>query len=203
MRRKVRILVATGNPGKVREFEALLPGRELVGLKEASEELGRELVMPEETGTCYEENARLKALSLCRASGLPTVADDSGLEVAALDGRPGLHSSRYANSDGERIERLLAELAAFAGAVDRSARFVCVTAFAFPGSEVECFFGECPGRIVDERAGASGFGFDPVFFLPDRGCTMAEVGEAIKNEISHRGRAFAQLRDWLERLESA
>lgn len=199
----MRILVATGNPGKVREFEALLPGHELVGLKQAAAELGRPLAMPEETGTTYEENARLKAESLCRASGLPAVADDSGLEVAALDGRPGLHSSRYADSDDGRITRLLAELAALEGPVDRAARFVCVAAFAFPGEAARCFHGACPGRIVDERSGTSGFGFDPVFFLPDRGCTMAEVGEEVKNEISHRGRAFAGLRDWLGRREGA
>jgi XTP/dITP diphosphohydrolase len=146
--------------------------------------------MPEETGNTYLENSVIKAVSIARATGMITIADDSGLEVAALDGRPGLYSSRYGNSDDERIERLLSELA---GHTPSPAKFVCVATVARPDGFSESFEGFISGEIVDSRSGSFGFGFDPVFMVNDYGCTMAELTSQIKNRISHRAVAFKKL----------
>ena len=179
------LVIASGNPGKVREFGHLLADLNLA-IRPQPE--GLEV---EETGTTFAENARLKAAAVARATGCWALADDSGLSVAALGGVPGVHSARYANSDAERITRLLRELA---GASDRSARFTAALAVADPSGcirlEVE---GICPGVILEELRGEGGFGYDPVFLVPETGLTYAEMDKDLKGRIGHRGRAFALL----------
>ena len=194
----MRLLVATTNPGKVREYQQLLSGLacELVGLSEL--EITQEVA---ETGSTYEENALLKAREYAVLSGLLTLADDSGLEVDALGGRPGVHSARYAPDSPARIQRLLAELQNVP--VDqRSARFQCVIALAWPDGRTKTTSGSCEGWIAAEARGANGFGFDPVFHIPERGMTMAELPEDVKNQISHRAHAAQKMRPVLERILS-
>jgi XTP/dITP diphosphohydrolase len=186
----MRMLIATNNPGKVREYDDLLRGLglELCGLADMG--LERQV---DETGHTFDENARLKAQAYCQASHLLTLADDSGLEVAMLDGAPGVHSARYAGqgaSDADRIRKLLAALDGVPW-VNRAARFRCVIALAWPDGRLETFEGQCTGVIALEPKGTNGFGFDPVFYLPELNCTMAELPMDVKNRISHRARAAA------------
>jgi XTP/dITP diphosphohydrolase len=185
-----RVVVATRNPGKLREFQALLgrAGWRVEGLPPAngSEE-------PQETGASYAENARIKALHASRSTPLPVLADDSGLEVEALAGRPGVRSARYAGpdaSDGDNRALLLAELR---GAPARDARFVCALALARSGAVLHETEGECRGVIVEEPRGVGGFGYDPLFLVPDLGLTFAELAPDAKNRISHRARAVDAL----------
>jgi XTP/dITP diphosphohydrolase len=157
--------------------------------------------MPAE-GDDYAANARAKALAVARAVGGPALADDSGLEVAALDGRPGPRSARYGGpglDDAGRVARLLAELAA-SGSRDRRARFVCVAALALPDGTVETSRGECAGRMLAAPRGRGGFGYDPVFAPEGETRTLAELGEDEKNRLSHRARAVASLEPALRRL---
>lgn len=189
------LVIASGNAGKVREFSHLLAG---LGLEIRPQPEGLEV---EETGTTFAENARLKAEAVARATGCWALADDSGLSVSALGGAPGVHSARYADSDASRIERLLRELAAAnaealarGAAADRSARFTAALAVANPNGEVVLEVeGVCPGTILEERRGAGGFGYDPVFLVPELGLTFAEMDKASKSRVGHRGRAFAAL----------
>ena len=196
------LVIASGNAGKVREFAALLAG---LGLEIRPQPEGLEV---EETGLTFGENARLKAIAVARATGCWALADDSGLAVDALDGAPGVHSARYAASDPERIARLLAELAAANGqraaaglAPQRSARFTAALALADPSGnlrlEVE---GHCPGEILETPRGSGGFGYDPVFLVPETGLSFAEMDIATKARIGHRGRAFALLEPGLREL---
>jgi XTP/dITP diphosphohydrolase len=195
------VVLATSNPGKLLEFRAILGD-----LSVALRALGAfpEVELPEE-GDDYEENAAAKARAIAEAVGRPALADDSGIEVAALGGRPGPRSSRFGAphlDDAGRVEKLLAELAA-SGQVDRSARFVCVAALAFPGGEVITARGECPGRILDAPRGRSGFGYDPIFEVEVGGRSMAELPPTEKNRISHRARALHALREVIrERIAS-
>ncbi len=187
-----KLLIATRNRGKwaeIRELLADLPV-ELVGLDDFPQ-----LPEIEESGTTFEENALLKARSFHERTGLLTVAEDSGLEVEALGGAPGLFSARYGRSDAERIARLLAELRDVP-TKRRTARFICVAALVGPGLE-RTFVGEVRGRIRSEPSGSNGFGFDPVFEYPPLGKTFAELTRAEKSAVSHRGQAFRQLRDFL------
>jgi len=188
-----RLLVATTNPGKIAEYRALLKSVPLdrVGLREAGINLDIE-----EAGSTFEENALVKGRTCAQASGLLTLADDSGLCVDALGGAPGVFSARYARSDRARIERLLGEMQGVPEH-QRSARFVCVIALASPDGEARTFEGVCEGRIAHQPSGVNGFGFDPVFNLPDYSHTMAELPLSVKNRISHRARAAAQARAWL------
>ena len=182
------LLIATGNPGKVREYQELFDQLPVRCLSPA--DLGVHLDI-EEHGTSYRENARLKAVPFAEAAGCATLADDSGLEVDALDGRPGIHSARYGGpglEDAGRNRLLLQELAGVPWQA-RTARFRCVIALARPDGLVEITEGLCEGRIALEAAGTGGFGYDPIFFLPEFGCTMAQLPEGIKNTISHRARA--------------
>ena len=186
-----RLLIATGNQGKFAEFQVLLAGipYELVSLRD----MGITQTV-EETGSTYQENARLKAEAYARASGLPTLADDSGIEVEALGNEPGVYSARYGGedlTDMQRVELLLRNLAAVPGA-PRTARFVCVIAIAWPGRETQFARGECPGAVASAPRGENGFGYDPIFLLPDLDKTMAELPAAQKNVLSHRGRAAQQ-----------
>ncbi|HIQ05645.1 MAG TPA: RdgB/HAM1 family non-canonical purine NTP pyrophosphatase, partial [Anaerolineae bacterium] len=155
-----------------------------------------------ETGSTFEENAVQKALAYARASGLWTWADDSGLEVDALGGAPGIHSSRYAGPGAGDEDRYRKLLQALDGVPPdrRTARFRCVVAIATPEGEVYTTYGSCEGVIADSPRGQHGFGYDPVFFLPDMGKTMAELSPEKKNEISHRGRAARAAKVVLQNL---
>jgi XTP/dITP diphosphohydrolase len=188
-----RIVIATNNRGKLREFQELLAesGFELV----TPSDLGLEWEV-EETGSTFEENATLKALDAARATGMLAFADDSGLEVDYLDGRPGIFSARYAGGDridGSLDERQQCEmvLREMQGVPDerRTARFRCVIAIATPEGEVHTVDGVFEGRIAREIRGENGFGYDPIFLLPGRGVTSAELPPDEKNAISHRGQA--------------
>jgi XTP/dITP diphosphohydrolase len=196
------LVIASGNAGKLREFSALLA--ELPWLVRPQPE-GLEV---EETGATFAENARIKAQAVARHTGCWALADDSGLAVDALGGAPGVYSARYASNDAERIARLLAELAAanaarqVAGlAVDRGARFIAALAVADPSGairlEVE---GHCPGLILEQPRGEGGFGYDPVFLVPELGLSFAEMDRDTKGRIGHRGRAFALLEPQLRGL---
>ncbi len=193
----MRLLVATNNPGKVQEYTDLLDGLglELLGLADVG--LGNDV---DETGQTFVENAQLKAHAYCQASRLLTLADDSGLEVEALGGAPGIHSARYAGpmaSDADRIRKLLTALCSVPEE-QRAARFRCVIALAWPDGRLETFEGQCKGVIAFEPKGTNGFGFDPIFYLPELGCTMAELPQDVKNRISHRARAAALARKRLK-----
>ncbi len=185
------IVVATRNPGKLREFRALLSstGWRVLGVSDLP--IDRD---PEETGASFAENARIKALFYSEEAELPVLADDSGLEVTALGGRPGLHSARYAGpeaSDAERIKKLTAELEKVGGT--REARFVCRLALAQSGRLLAEAEGECRGLIAQEPRGSNGFGYDPIFFFPELGRTYAELSESEKNNYSHRAHAVRSL----------
>ncbi len=184
--------IASQNAGKITEIRNRLDtaatGWTIAGVPPGEPE-------PEETGETFEENAGVKALEYNRRWGGPftwTLADDSGLEVDALGGRPGVFSSRYAPTDPERIARLLGELQNTPDA-ERTARFVCALALVHQGNVVWQGRGTVEGVIAREPKGTHGFGYDPVFFLPGYGRTMAELDTVTKNGISHRGRALAQL----------
>lgn len=189
---RTTLVIASGNAGKIREFGQLLAP---LGLTIEPMPAGLEI---EETGTTFTANARLKAAAVAQATGHWALADDSGLSVTALGGAPGVQSARYAASDAARIARLLRELA---GAVDRSARFSAALAVAAPDGtvaiEVE---GHCPGLILEAPRGEGGFGYDPVFFVPEAGLTFAEMDKALKGRLGHRGRAFSLLAPKLEQL---
>jgi XTP/dITP diphosphohydrolase len=191
------VVLATRNPGKAREFRALLSAGGLTVFDLAA--AGVPAAEIEETGATFAENARLKALAVSRTIDLPVLADDSGLEVAALGGRPGVHSARYAGAgatDRDRIEKLLAELGP---APDRSARFVCALALAQGGAVVAEVEGECRGEIARRPQGSGGFGYDPLFRIPELGRTFAELTAEEKNRWSHRERAVRLLRERLSR----
>jgi len=194
----LKFLIATNNPGKVKEFRAILD-REAIPFC-TPREVGVDLEV-EETGQTYAENAQLKAVAFARASGRIALADDSGLEVEALEGRPGVYSARYAGSgksDADRRAKLLLELAPFPA--PRNACFRCVIAVAHPTGEVRLFAGDCPGEIIHEERGAGGFGYDPLFYMPEHARTMAELPEALKNQISHRARALQAAVPYLREL---
>ena len=191
----MKLLVATTNAGKVREIAGILEGLplELVTL-----EAFPALAEPEETGSTFAENARLKALYYHHATGLPSVADDSGLEIAALDNAPGVHSARWEGSDYAVKFRKIYELLDARGARGSAARFVCRLALADKGRIVFEAEGVIEGRIADEPRGEHGFGYDPIFFYPPLGRTSAELELHEKAEVSHRGKAFRKLRRYLE-----
>jgi len=198
----VKLLVATNNPGKVREYAELLadlPGPVSFTLP-AQEGLTLEV---EETGETFEENACLKAQAFARASGLLTLADDSGLEVDALDGAPGVRSARYAGpgaSDADRYRKLLCALDGVPQG-QRSARFRCVVAVGLPGGTLYTAEGFCEGAIGFSPKGGHGFGYDPVFVVDGYwGQTMAELPPDVKNQISHRARALQAIRPALAQL---
>lgn len=191
-----RLLIATGNPGKLKEYREIF--KELPLTVTSPPEEGISLFV-EECGRSYTENAILKAKAYARASGLLTLADDSGLEVEALGGAPGIFSSRYGGkaSDEDRY-RLLLDRMKDIPQEKRQARFVCFAALATPQGEVEIAEGSCPGVIAFAPRGKHGFGYDPVFYLPEQGCTMAELEPEAKNRISHRARAAFKIKKVLE-----
>lgn len=198
----MELLVATLNEGKLREIEKELamPGLELVSLEKTS---GFE--PPRETGDTFEQNALLKARALSDASEKAAIADDSGLVVDALGGRPGIHSSRFAGPEcdsEENIDLLLREMKGLRGE-ERDARFVCIVALISPMREPAFARGECDGRILEERRGSGGFGYDPVFLPEGFDRSMAQLSVDEKNAISHRGKALRAIKPMVERLMRA
>ena len=189
------LLVATTNPGKLREIHDLLQGvpydvRSLAGLPAVAE--------PDETEPTFEGNARLKAIHYARATGLLAVADDSGLEIDALDRRPGVRSARYPGATyPERFANIWREMAA-SGRVERTARFVCAVALASPDGGIRFETrGVVEGEILPEARGSEGFGYDPIFYSPELGKGLGEASMAEKRRVSHRGRAFTALAAFL------
>jgi XTP/dITP diphosphohydrolase len=186
-----KLLIATNNPGKVREYEELLAGLPVEIIFPAQGDLDMEV---EESGETFEANARIKALAYAQASGLLTLADDSGLEVDALGGAPGVHSARYAGPGADDVTRYrkLLEALSDVPAGRRSARFRCVVVLAQPDGTVHTAEGTCEGQIGFEPRGEHGFGYDPIFLVDGAsGQTMAELLPDVKNRISHRARAVA------------
>ena len=186
------IVVATANKHKVDEYKKLLGDIE-VDLKSLADFPGFPDV--EENGTTFTENASIKAVAASKYCDAPAFADDSGLEVFALNGEPGIYSARYAPTDKERIAKLLKNLE---GKEDRRARFVCVIAIAFNGEVIETFEGEIRGTIGFEPKGDNGFGYDPVFIPEGETRTFAELSSAEKNSISHRANAFRKAAEFVE-----
>jgi XTP/dITP diphosphohydrolase len=194
----LRIVLVTKNRGKLREIKECLRGldAELLSLEDFPE-----ITLPPEGGRSFTENAKLKARFVSLKTGLAAIADDSGLSVGFLGGRPGVLSARYAGkntSDRENREKLLKELKGVP-MEKRKARFRCVIAFCEPSGKVHTFTGEAAGLITERPKGAAGFGYDPVFFVPSIAKTFAELRPAEKNRISHRGRALKKFRDYLLR----
>ena len=187
------LVLGTGNPGKLREMQQYF---------DASSNWTLELKPPEidvdETGTTFLENACLKASETAIATGKWAIADDSGLAVDALDGAPGIFSARYGVDDADRSSRLLRELG---DSTNRSAQFVCAIAVANPAGEIVIQnVGICPGEILGEIQGDGGFGYDPVFFVPEAGMTYAQMPDDLKRRLSHRGRAFEVVMPQLEKI---
>ena len=186
------LLIATRNPGKLREYRQLLAELPLELISLVGAEVRENIA---ETGQSYLENAIGKARGYANLSGLPTLADDSGLEVDALDGRPGIESARFGGpgmSDAQRADLLLKHMQGVPGP-ERTARFRCIIALATPGGEMATAEGECAGLIALAPAGEGGFGYDPVFYLPQFRCTMAQLSPEVKNRISHRAAASRRI----------
>ena len=192
----MQYIVATHNPKKLIEISRILEPLGIDGVTDKT--LGISLTEVEETGTTFEENAYLKAASACKESGLPAIADDSGLMVDALDGAPGVYSARYAGegaTDAQLVEKILHELSGLKKE-DRTAKFVSVVCCVFPNGDVLTARGECPGWIGFEPLGDGGFGYDPVFVV-EGGKTYAELSAEEKDAISHRGNAMRLFREKL------
>lgn len=190
----MRLLVATTNPGKLREIAGILQSLP-VNLVSLDDFPG--LAEPEETGATFAENARLKALYYHQATALPSVADDSGLEIEALGGAPGIHSARWEGSDYAVKFRKIYERLDTRHARGSTARFVCRLALADAGRIVFESEGVIEGRIADQPRGDKGFGYDPIFFYPPLRRTTAELDRDLKATVSHRGKAFAALAGYL------
>ena len=192
----MKFILATHNPGKLREMSDILS------------HLGVEVVSPadmgitvevEETGTTFAENAMLKAKAICAASGLPAIADDSGLCVDALNGGPGVYSARYGGEGLDDRGRYMLLLSSLRGQTTRAAHFACAIACAFPDGKTLTAEGRCDGAIAFAPLGEGGFGYDPVFLVPEKGKTFGQLTAEEKSAISHRGRA---LRDFSAKLET-
>jgi len=190
------LVVATRNAGKLKEIRRLLEDRNV-------NVLGMELFpdAPDvvEDGETFAANAAKKAEQIAAFTGKPCLADDSGLVVKALDGRPGVHSARYSGenaTDQTNNRKLLQEMSAVPED-ERQAAFCCVMALSLPDKETRLFEGKIEGRLLQQEQGSGGFGYDPLFWLPEYGCTMAELSLDIKNSISHRGQALRQVVDFL------
>ena len=193
------LLLATTNPGKIREYRLLLAGLDYQ-IVTLSEQGITEVIT--EQGESYEQNAGIKAAAYAKLSRLITLADDSGIEVDALNGKPGVHSARFAGekaTDADRVVKLLAMLSGVPPD-KRTAHFKCVIAIATPEGKLDVCQGECHGIIAPEAKGENGFGYDPIFYLPGLGKTMAELPPRLKNRLSHRGKAARKARKILARL---
>ncbi|MCG7346410.1 XTP/dITP diphosphatase [Sporosarcina sp. ACRSL] len=194
-----KLMIATNNKGKAKDFETLFSpyGFEVQTLNDLDQDID-----VEETGVTFEENAVLKAEEVSKLLGIIVIADDSGLEIDKLKGAPGVYSARYAGeqkNDEANIDKVLSELQGVPQQ-ERTARFRCVLAVAGPGVETVTFSGSCEGLILEERRGTNGFGYDPIFYVPEKGRAMAELSPEEKGEISHRGAALRQLKEQLPRL---
>ena len=196
-----KLLLASSNPGKMREYRLLLDnlGYQIVTL---SDQRIRKIAT--EQGDSYEQNAQIKATTYAELSQLITLADDSGLEVDALHGKPGVHSARFAGEDATDADRVTKLLAMMDGIPwdKRTANFKCVIAIATPEGELELCQGKCPGIISFKVRGKNGFGYDPIFYLPELDKTMAELPLELKNQLSHRGQAARKARKILKQLYS-
>lgn len=198
----MQLVLATANEGKFREIASILSDLRISFLSVAS--LGG-YIPPIESGATYAENAATKAKATAELSGNWALADDSGLEVGALGGQPGVHSNRYLSltaTDRERNQRIL-ELLEGIPPTRRGACFQCMVAVAGPGGELTLFHGSCQGIIAEVPSGNSGFGYDPIFIVPDLGVTMASLPPGVKNRISHRARALEKTKPLLQRLSLA
>lgn len=186
----MKIVLASNNQKKRKEMGDILVG---LGVEVLSMDQAGIASEPEETGTTFEENALIKARAACKAAGMPALADDSGIAVDALGGAPGVHSARYCpGSDWDRLEFLLANMAQVPQP-ERGCQFVSAVACVFPdGRELVCR-GECPGVLLTQPVGKGGFGYDPIFYLPEYQMTFGEMPQEEKNCISHRARAMAAL----------
>lgn len=192
----MKAVLASHNKKKIREMREILAqlGVEVVSQADVGVDLE-----PEETGTTFEENARIKARAVMEATGLPAIADDSGLVVDALDGAPGVYSARYGGeglSDADRWRLLLKNME---GKTDRACRFVCVICCVLSDGQEVMSRGEVHGVVAQGPDGDGGFGYDPIFYLPEKGCTMARLTAEEKNGISHRGSALRAFREEWER----
>lgn len=201
----MKILIATGNPHKFKELSAILPKKQNSGEKIEYVSLAdfKGLNLPPETGSTLEENAAIKAVYASKQTGLPAVADDTGLEVAPLDGRPGVHTARYAGEHADTDEnnrKLLAELDGLL-LHQRKATFHTVACLALPSGQYLSFDGRLDGYIGFGYRGENGFGYDPLFIVKDTTQTLAELTEKEKNKISHRAKAFGQLSEKLKILK--
>lgn len=187
------IVIASNNKGKINDFRVIFPDYNVIGISELIEDFD-----VEETGDTFEENARLKSEAAAVALNKRVIADDSGLEVFALNGEPGIYSARYAGEtkdDNANIEKLLTQLG---DETDRSAQFVCVISMSAPGEDTVQFKGTVQGEITLNKIGEHGFGYDPIFFVEDKNKTMAQLTAEEKGQISHRGKAIEQLQEYLE-----
>jgi len=194
----VRLLVATTNANKIREIRALLDG---AGVDLVTLEAWPRIPAPEETGSTFDENARQKALYYAAATGELTVAEDSGLEIDALGGAPGVESARFGGAALPYADKfaLIYERLRAAGRVDSSARFVCALALVRDGRVEFHTRGTVEGRIASAPSGTNGFGYDPIFLYPPYGCTLAQATAEQKAAVSHRGQAFRELRSYLQK----
>jgi XTP/dITP diphosphohydrolase len=192
-----KLVLASGNQGKLREFSQLFADKNIQVIPQNE----FDIIEAEETGLSFVENAILKARNACKFSGLPALADDSGLEVDALQGAPGIYSARYAGSDASDKENYLKLLGALKDVPEekRSARFQCVLVYMRHENDPtpQVFQGSWEGQILTKPSGAEGFGYDPVFFVPSENCSSAELSKERKNALSHRGQAIQELlRKW-------
>ncbi|MDD3347366.1 XTP/dITP diphosphatase [Oscillibacter sp.] len=192
----MKFVLATHNPGKLKEMSAILSR---FGVEVASPADVGVTVDVEETGTTFAENAMLKAKAICAAAGLPAIADDSGLCVDALNGGPGVYSARYGGEGLDDRGRYTLLLNSMRGQTTRSAHFACAIACAFPNGDELTAEGRCEGTIAFAPMGEGGFGYDPVFFVPEKAKTFAQLTAEEKSELSHRGRALAA---FVEKLET-
>ncbi|MEE1107322.1 XTP/dITP diphosphatase [Macrococcoides canis] len=184
------IVIATGNKGKIEDFKHIFKSHNVLGIKELIKEFE-----VEETGTTFEANAALKSEHGCQLLNKIVISDDSGLEVDALNNAPGVYSARYSGEDATDESNIDLVLQQMESQNNRQARFVCVIAVSIPGQPTKTFRGEVEGELLTERRGDNGFGYDPIFYVPELGKTTAELTGEEKAQISHRGKAIAQLLD--------
>ncbi|MEB6208471.1 XTP/dITP diphosphatase [Staphylococcus pasteuri] len=186
------IVIASNNQGKINDFKAIFPNKNVIGISELIKDFD-----VEETGTTFEENAKLKSVAAAKALNKQVIADDSGLEVQALNGEPGVYSARYAGldkNDQDNIKKLLDNMN---NETERAAQFVCFISMSSPNGQTQQFKGTVSGEITTEPIGENGFGYDPVFYVPSLGKTMAQLTDEEKAKISHRGNAINQLQQFL------
>ncbi|NJH82170.1 XTP/dITP diphosphatase [Staphylococcus hyicus] len=191
------IVIASSNKGKINDFKVIFSGYNVIGINELLEDFD-----VEETGTTFEENARLKSEAAAKALNKTVIADDSGLEVAALNGAPGVYSARFAGEDKDDHANIDKVLHLLEDTIDRAARFVCVISMTTADGDTHTFKGTVDGEITLARIGENGFGYDPIFYLPDKNKTMAQLSAEEKSQISHRRRAIDQLQAYMEGINS-